>query len=94
MENKIEQLEAKPQRQSQVVEQVNMLESNLTTLHDSIEKLRDRLSSVLRPSLPSEQEKSKDSTKLVNFACTIKDFVDSIKSATYKIEDILDRIEL
>ena len=88
------QLESQPQRQSQVDEQTNRLEGNLTTLHDSIGKLQDRLSAVLRTSVPSEQEKGKDSVELVVLACTIESFADSARSATYKIEDILGRLEL
>ena len=86
------QLEAK--RQSQVQEQASRLEGNLTALHDNIGKLQDRLSSVLRSSVPSEQEKGQDRAELVNLASTIEVFGDSIKSATYKIEDILERLEL
>jgi phage shock protein A len=88
------QLEAKPQRQSQVQEQVSRLEDNLTALHDNIGKLQDRLSSVLRQSAPSEQEKGQERAGLVVFADTIEGFGDSVKSATYKIEDILERLEL
>lgn len=90
----MERTEAKPQRQSQVAEQVSRLDGNLTTLHDNIGKLTDRLSSVLRQSVPSEQEKGQDRIELVNLACTIEGFGDSVRSANYKIEDILDRIEL
>ena len=88
------QSESQPQRQSQVGEQTNSLEGNLTTLHDNIGKLQDRLSAVLRSSVPSEQEKGKDSVELVVLACTIEGFADSVRSATYKIEDILERLEL
>ena len=80
--------------QSQVQEQVSNLEGNLTALHDSIGKLQDRLPSVLRSSVPSEAEKGQDRMELVNLACTIEDFGDSVRSATSKIEDILERIEL
>ena len=81
-------------RQSQVQEQVSNLEGNLAVLHDSIGKLTDRLSSVLRSSAPSEAEKGQDRMELVNLACTIEGFGDSVRSANYKIEDILERIEL
>lgn len=87
-------LEVKPQRQSQVQEQASRLEGNLTVLHDNIGKLQDRLSSVLRSSVPSEQEKGQDRAELVNLACTVETFGDSVRSASYKIEDILERIEL
>ena len=90
----LEQLEAKSQRQSQVQGQVDSLESSLTTLHDNIGKLTDRLSLVLRSDVPSEQEKGKDKVDLVVLACTIEDFVDSVRSARYKIENLLERIEL
>ena len=92
----MERTEAKPQRQSQVAEQTNRLEGNLTTLHNSIDKLQDRLSSVLRSSVLLEQEigKDKDSEELVNLALIIEGFGDSVRSANYKIEDILERIEL
>jgi uncharacterized protein YlxW (UPF0749 family) len=86
--------EVKPQRQSQVNEQVSRLEGNLTTLHDSIGKLQDRLSAVLRSSVLSEQEKGKDSVELVVLACTIEGSADSVRSATHRVEDILDRLEL
>ena len=95
-ENKMEQLNqvVEAKRQSQVQEQVSNLEGNLTALHSSIGNLVDRLSSVLRSSIPSEAEKGQDRMELVNLACTIEDFGDSVKSANYKIEDILERIEL
>lgn len=90
----MEQSKVKPQRQSQVAEQVNRLEGGLIALHDSIGKLQDRLSCVLRSSVPLEAEKGQDSVELVTLACTIEGFGDSIKSAAYKIDDMLDRIEL
>lgn len=83
-----------PQRQSQVQEQVDRLDSNSTTLHNSIGKLQDRLSTVLRSSVLSEQPVSKDREELVVLAGTIESFVDSVQTATYKIEDLLERIEL
>ena len=83
-----------PKKQSQVTEQTSNLESNLGVLHDVIGKLQDRLSSVLRTSVPSEKEKGKDRAELVILADTIEGFDDFVKSATSKIEDILDRLEL
>lgn len=90
------QIEAKKsqQRQSQVAEQVNNLERNLPTLHDKIGTLIDRLSPVLKPSVPSETEKGKDSVELVVLAETIEEFGNSVRSAIYKIEDVLERLEL
>ena len=86
---------AKAQRQSQVNEQASRLEGNLTTLHDGIGKLQDRLSTVLRSSVPNEKAtEGKDRQELVVLACTIEGFTDSARSATYKIEDILERLEL
>ena len=83
-----------PQRQSQVTVQINNLERGLPTLHDKIKTLIDRLSPVLKSSVPSETEESKDSEELVVLASTIKGFADSVRSATCKIEDILERLEL
>ncbi len=88
------QLESQAQKQTQVGEQTSRLEGNLTTLHDNIGKLQDRLSAVLRASAPSEQEKGKDRVELVVLACTIEGFAGSVRSAMYKIEDILERLEL
>ena len=61
-----------PQRQSQVTVQINNLERGLPTLHDKIKTLIDRLSPVLKSSVPSETEESKDSEELVVLASTIK----------------------
>ena len=88
------QLQPEPQRQSQVAEQVIRLEGNLVMLHDNLEKLQDRLSFVLRSSVPSEQEKGQDRAELVHLACTIEKSGDSVRSATYKLEDLLERLEL
>ena len=88
------QLESQPPRQSQVDEQTNRFEGNLAALHDSIGRFQDRLSVVLRSSVPSEQEKGKDSVELVDLACTIEGSADSVRSATHRVEDILDRLEL
>ena len=90
----IGQIEAKPQRQSQVAQQINNLERGLLTLHDKIKTLVDRLSPVLKSSVPSESEEGKDSVELVVLADTIEGFVGSVKSATYKVEDVLERLEL
>ena len=88
------QLSTKPQRQSQVQEQISRLEGNLTALHENIGKLQDRLAPVLRSSVPSEQGKGEERAELVVLACTIEGFADSVRLATYKVGDILDRIEL
>ena len=93
-ENKMEHSENEAKRQSQVTEQVNRLEGNLTALHDNIGKLTDRLVSVLGSSVSPEQEKGQDRPELVILACTIEGFDDSVQSAIYKIEGLLDRIEL
>lgn len=88
------QLEAKPERQSQITEQIDNLEGKLGLLHNKIESLTDRLSSVLRsPEAPKERA-SEDRTELVLLAGTIQGFDDSVKSAIYKVEDILERLEL
>lgn len=89
----LEESEA-PERQSQVTVQINNLERGLPTLHDKIKTLIDRLSLVLKSSVPSESGEDKDSVELVVLASTIEGFADSVKSATYKIEDILERLEL
>lgn len=87
--------QTKPQRQSQVVEQTGRLEKNLSTLHTAIGNLTDRLSAVLRSSAPpSVVEKGKDSVELVVLASAFKGFGDSVKLATFKIEDIFERLEL
>ena len=88
------QSEAKPERQSQVTVQINNLERGLPTLHEKIGTLVDRLSPVLRSSVPSEQAEGKDNEELVVLASTIEGFVSSVKSAACKIEDILERLEL
>ena len=85
---------AKTKRQSQVAEQVIRLEDNLTALHDNLGKLQDRLASILRSSAPPEQGEGQDGAELVNLACTIEGFGDSVRVASYKLEDILERIEL
>lgn len=83
-----------PERQSQVAEQINHLESNLELLHGKIGTLTDRLSSVLKaPEVPKEGE-SKDRVELVVLAGTIQGFNDSGKSVMSKVEDILKRLEL
>lgn len=90
----LEQSQVKPERQSQVTEQINNLENNLEALHDSIGDLTDRLSSVLKsPEAPTEGE-SKDRVELVILAGTIQGFDDSVKSAVSKLEDLLGRLEL
>ena len=92
--NQIE-AEAKAKRLSQVQEQMNSLDGSLAVLHDSIGKLTDRLSSVLRSSVPSEVvERDKERSELVNLACTIEGFGDSVRLTNYKIKDILERLEL
>lgn len=52
------------------------------------------MSSVLRSSAPAETEKGKDGVELVVLANTVDGFADSVKLATYEIEDIFERIEL
>lgn len=84
---------AEAKRQSQVTKQANNLKGSLEMLHDRIGNLTDRLSSVLKSEVPKEKE-SEDKTELVILASTIQGFDDSVKSATSKIEDILDRLEL
>ena len=81
-------------RQSQVTEQTDNLTSNLGILHDRFESLAERLSSVLRSLEVPKQGEGKDKAELVALACTIEGFDDSVKSVIYKIEDLLERIEL
>ena len=83
-----------PQRQTQVAEQSDRLNRNMVTLHDRIEQLVDRLSSVLKLAEPPLSGEGRDSEELVVLAATIKTFADSVRSAKYKIESILERIEL
>ena len=88
-------LEQKSQKQSQVVEQTNILEKKLEGLHAKIETLADGLSSVLRSSLPAEKAiEDSDRMKLVVLASTLEGFSDSVGSASCKLEDILDRLEI
>lgn len=88
------QIGAEVKRQSQVTEQSDTLRENLEALHDGIGNLTDRLSPVLKvPEVPKEGG-GKDRTELVILAGAIQGFDDSVKSATSKIEDILDRLEL
>lgn len=90
----LEQSQVKPERQSQVTEQINNLESNLGALHDSIRDLTQRLSSVLKaPEVPKEEE-SITRVELVVLAGTIQGFDDSVKMAISKLEDILERLEI
>lgn len=63
-----------PQRQSQVQERVEGLRGDLTVLHNSIGELIERLSSVLRPSIPSDVEKAQDRAELVSLAYAVEDF--------------------
>ena len=89
------QSEDSPKRQSQVAGQINTLERELPQLHEGIDSLPKRLASVLRqPSPGSAKAESKDSEELVVLACTIQGFVDSVRSAREKIDNLLSRLEL
>ena len=88
------ELEVKPERQSQVDGQTNNLQKNLSKLHDRIGTLTDRLSTVLRLSLPSESGEDKKEVELVALASTIQGSGNSVQLAVLKIEDLLDRLEL
>ena len=88
------QEEVKPQRQSQVSEQLNNLEKGLVSLHEVINTLVARLEPVLRTELPSEECTGKDKNEVVPLASTLESHADSAKAARSKIDDILDRLEL
>lgn len=83
-----------PERQSQVTHQTNDLAKSLLLLHDKIETFTDRLSSVLRTSAPTQKTEDKEHQELVPLASTIENSGAFVKSAIFKLEDILGRLEL
>lgn len=85
---------SKDKRQSQVVEQYEKSMDSLSILHDNLNKLIERLSSVLRLELPCKTEESKGIIELVPLAINIAEIEISVFEATQKIRSILDRLEL
>ncbi len=86
-------MEKEPQRQSQVDDQLMYLEASSKMLHEGIDRLFDRLAGVLRPPELSPAAEEVE-TELVHLAKRIKGYGDSVKSAAYRVEDILNRLEL
>ena len=83
------------EKQSEVSEQIAVLNEELLLLHDKLGKLSNRLADVLRPLTPeSAPAESKDSQELVVLAVTIEGFGVSVKAARAKIDGMLNRLEL
>lgn len=85
--------EGSPQRESQVEDQINGLNGELSRLHECIGSLTDRLGSVLTPESLMEKKEEVESN-LVTLANTIRSCKDSVKDANFKIQDLTDRLEL
>ena len=83
------------ERESEVSEQMNRLESNLTSLCNDTKALCSRLVTVVKPSLPSDKEDSKkEAAELVPLAARIRDSTRSIISLNFVVKDTLERLEL
>ena len=80
--------------QSQVSEQNERLEQELSILHERIATFNNKLDSILRVSQPSVADKESESPNLVPLADTLYRFLNSTKAARFAIEDLMDRLEL
>jgi hypothetical protein len=82
------------QKQTQVSEQEERLEREISGLHESINILTARLDRVLRSSEPSVEDKRAEAPVLVLLADTLRGFVRDTKNARFRIDDLADRLEL
>ena len=85
--------ECKSQKDPQVLNQMGGLSKGLSILHENIDNLTSRLGSILIPESPSEQ-KMDEKSSLVILADSIRTCKESVKDANFKVQDLIDRLEL
>ena len=85
----------KPQREGQIPKEMNMLKAEIAGLQETCSSLEKRLSSVLRDPIPKEgKEPERVKEPKVELARRIELASTEIADCAYKLQDILDRLEL
>ncbi len=80
--------------QSEVNSQMESLEATIERLERHIDRLPEKLSAVLRPPVPSGDDKSKEAVALTPLAGRIRSFNDRVVTMEDKTKVLLDNIEL
>ena len=87
------QLKQVANRQSEVSEEVTLINQKLTKLEDIVGGLEERLSSVLRQQVPQCGDGC-DKKSLVPFAELLDVIADRINCSGNRLSNIIDRLEL
>ena len=84
-----------PQKQSQVGEKLNRLDTNLTELFKAVEGLESRLEGLLRPEIqPTNKNPNNEGQTLTPFASRINGQGDRVSEASARIVSMTERCEL
>lgn len=79
---------------SQVADQANRMESELTKLSDEIRNLRDRLASVLKEREKAIGEEEEPISTLVPLARTLRDYGNRVSFSICEIAEIINLLEV
>jgi hypothetical protein len=81
-------------KQTEVQEQIDLLERRLNTLYEKTDMLINRLNPVLRSPKLTCQEEDCEQNELVQVANYIRNNITAIEKITYMVEDATDRLEV
>lgn len=87
-------LQTSPVKETELWQVKNRLGANIGNLHTSILNLKDRLKPISKPDCPEVNDKELETQTLVPYAQEIDEMASRIKSLSYTIEMIIQRLEI